>query len=698
MLLPGVALYVAGTRPTWLRSRWPYLGLALAILAYGNVLIENLSSSFKGLELGRTAQAHYAAGEVLSPGVYGARLVRLLELLTNSLGGLLSESDPLVGLLDSPVVGGVTLLLVAALWLSARRGNWLPGLVAVSAALLTPLILPIYQAVVPKERYLGALLPLCYAAISALLVDGFDAAGRLGRRWGGGRATLLRGAIAVLTLAAIVVPPVGLMQYYELAQQQGRTDAPTVSAVRALQAAWRPGETILFDRDLASPYTLGGGRMLRTLLFAGMVYGWPTDTIDLTWASATGAPDAHGLLVIQPANEALASQSYQLEPIAAAPGPGSLLEIFHVFGASPLDSGQLPSSARTEPFVAGVRLPTALAFAPDGRLFFAEMLEGRIRIVSQGVLQQEPFAVLPTTRGRNQGLLGLALDPDFAADHWVYAFYSEADARNRPLRNRVVRFTERDGRATEPTPIVDDLPVNRTGFFSGGHNSGRLVFGPDGKLYIATGEMAHRSTAEDPAALNGKILRVNPDGSIPEDNPFPGLPTYAVGFNDIGGMAFDPSTGQLYVADRGTYGHDELDVVRPGHDYGYPGLEGHREPDQDDSQDLDDERVEAADSAPAPDRNTTLKIDDPIWDSGDERLVATGLTLYRGSLFPAYRGNLFFCALTSGALERVELGGPTLDRVVSVAVISRQCRLDVAQGPDDGLYFSDAANIYRLVP
>jgi glucose/arabinose dehydrogenase len=318
-----------------------------------------------------------------------------------------------------------------------------------------------------------------------------------------------------------------------------------------------------------------------------------------------------------------------------------------------------------------VTFPSALQFAPDGRLFFNEVLAGQVRIASpSGELQPEPFAVLPTTKGLEQGALGLALDPDFAQNHWVYVFYSEADAENRPTRNRLVRFTERDGRAAEATAILGDLPINQTRYYNGDHNGGRLAFGPDGMLYVSLGEMVRRSQVPDPYTLFGKILRVKPDGTVPPDNPYGGSPTYALGFRNVFGFAFHPTSGRLYATDNGPEGYDELNLVQPGRDYGYPSIEG----------------------GPG----GVAGLEDPLWDSADERLGITGLTFYSGSVFPEYAGDLFFCAFNSGALRRVRLTGPALDVVEWVEVVSHDCRLDVTNGPDGTLYFTDLARVFRL--
>ena len=671
LLLPGLALFLLRTRPTWLRSRWPYLAVGLAILVWGSVLANDI----QGLGAARTVQNQYGRRAVASPAEYGQRLAAELGLLADSLGGALSETDPPVGPLGNPIVAWASLVAVAGLVSAARRGDSLPVLAIASVVLLMPLVNHHSGTTVNLARYFAPLLPAVYALMARLLVDVIGAAARLaeGR---GGQARPARAAVAIGILTTIGAPLLGLQQYYQRSADVGRTNAPLLQAVAAVQAARRPGEAVDLDGDISSPYKLAGGRTLHNLVFASTVLGWPGQTIDLRQANTARGPAGPALLVIDPADELLAMQAYRLEPIAAPP-LAPRLEVFRSEGPRPPPQAEARLAAtggppRGELFLAGVSTPLGLAFAPDGRLFFAEAFAGRVRVVDDGGLRPEPFFAVAVRRDREQGALGLALDPDFAANHWVYVFYSEAEAEDHPARNRLVRFTEREGRAAEPIPILDDLPINRRGFFNGGLNGGRLAFGRDGKLYVSVGEVGERSTAQDSTALNGKVLRVNRDGSLPDDNPFPGLLPYAVGFHDVRGLAFHPSTGRLYAADSGPGGHDELDLVLPGRNYGYPTI--------------------PAGLGGAP------WFEDPIWDSGDERPGVAGLTFYTGALLPEYRGDLFLCASNTGALTRIRLGGPEYDQVEQAEVVAQHCHLDVAQGPDGALYLADLAAIYRLRP
>ena len=159
----------------------------------------------------------------------------------------------------------------------------------------------------------------------------------------------------------------------------------------------------------------------------------------------------------------------------------------------------------------GLNFPVGLSLAPDGRVFFSERLTGKIRIINQAwqLVPTEFCSVAIATSGE-QGLLGLALDPDFATNHFVYVYHSASS----PLRNRVVRYTESGGSCTNPQIILDNLPASTN------HNGGIIQFGPDGKFYVVIGDAENTANAQSLTSLAGKILRVNSDGSAPSDNPF----------------------------------------------------------------------------------------------------------------------------------------------------------------------------------
>ena len=328
-----------------------------------------------------------------------------------------------------------------------------------------------------------------------------------------------------------------------------------------------------------------------------------------------------------------------------------------------------------ETFVGGLMLPVAFEFAPDGRQLFVNELYGKVRLVEDGELRPDPVVVLPTTQGLEQGALGLALDPNFARNRWFYVFYSQTqDGRNEPRRNRIVRFTEHDGRGIDETIVLDNLPIGFPGpeNVNGDHNGGRIGFGPDGKLYVTLGDAAKRSEAKKPKGLFGKILRINPDGSIPSDNPNPDEPIFAMGFRSPFGLDFQPGTGLPWVTDNGPQGHDEINrVVRNGN-YGWP---------------------DEAGAVPG-DRRTI----DPVWESGILRLGPTGLAFYTGRAIPEWRNDLFFCDWNTGSLWRLHPQGAAAEVAGDPEVVAQPCRLYVRNGPDGALYFSDHHAIYRLGP
>lgn len=248
-----------------------------------------------------------------------------------------------------------------------------------------------------------------------------------------------------------------------------------------------------------------------------------------------------------------------------------------IFGAMllllmpPVFSQNLPAGFVAVEVVGGLD-PVAMALAPDGRIFIAEKF-GRVVIVEDGVLQLQPFLEVETEIDYERGMSGIALDPDFENNPFVYVYYT-VKGKNH---NRVSRF-KADGNFAiwGSEEILLDLD-SLSGPF---HNAGALGFGPDGKLYISTGDGISSHNAPWTGSTLGKVLRINPDGTIPSDNPFYEEATgknraiWAVGFRNPFSMAIDQVSGRVFVGDVGSDQYEELNEVTKGSNYGWPAIEG----------------------------------------------------------------------------------------------------------------------------
>ena len=232
-------------------------------------------------------------------------------------------------------------------------------------------------------------------------------------------------------------------------------------------------------------------------------------------------------------------------------------------------------SGFTESLVAnGLSNPTAMAFAPDGRLFVCQQ-GGQLRVIENGTLLSIPFLTVPVDANGERGLLGIAFDPNFAANQFVYVYYT---ATSPTVHNRVSRFTAKGNVAVagSETAILD---LNNLSSATN-HNGGAIHFGPDGKLYIAVGENANGSNSQTLGNLLGKILRINPDGSIPPDNPFFAQATgqnraiWALGLRNPFTFDFQPFSGRMFINDVGQNTWEEIDDGIAGSNYGWPNSEG----------------------------------------------------------------------------------------------------------------------------
>jgi glucose/arabinose dehydrogenase len=245
----------------------------------------------------------------------------------------------------------------------------------------------------------------------------------------------------------------------------------------------------------------------------------------------------------------------------AAPSPSASRTSAATPAATPdaTSSPKARTAVTRKTIATGLQVPWGIAFLPDGSALVGERTTGRIlRIPHNGGSKRVVMTVPGVDTGAGEGgLLGLAVSPDYARDKLVYAYYTTA------RDNRVSRFRL----GGTPRPILTGI---RRGFI---HNGGRIAFGPDGKLYAGVGETGQTNLAQDRSSLNGKILRIDADGSVPADNPFKGSPVWSWGHRNVQGLAWD-ARGRLWATEFGQNTWDEVNLIRKGRNYGWPVVEG----------------------------------------------------------------------------------------------------------------------------
>jgi glucose/arabinose dehydrogenase len=256
----------------------------------------------------------------------------------------------------------------------------------------------------------------------------------------------------------------------------------------------------------------------------------------------------------------------------SAPCGGGVL-LLSLAVASAAGAAGLPPGFTETQVAAGLSSPTAMALAPDGRVFVCQQ-NGQLRVVKEGELLEEPFLTLPVDSAGERGLLGVAFDPDFAVNSFVYVYYT---ATGPTVHNRISRFTASGDVAV---PGSETVLLDLSDLGSTIHNGGALHFGPDGKLYVAVGENAVPSNAQTLGNLLGKVLRIDKDGTIPDDNPFSTQASgvnraiWALGLRNPFTFAFQAGTGRMLINDVGANAWEEIDDGVAASNYGWPATEG----------------------------------------------------------------------------------------------------------------------------
>ncbi len=309
---------------------------------------------------------------------------------------------------------------------------------------------------------------------------------------------------------------------------------------------------------------------------------------------------------------------------------------------SPVRAATLPTNFSESQIASGLSNPTAMAFAPDGRLFVCQQ-GGQLRVIKNGALLSTPFVTLMVDSNGERGLLGVAFDPDFATNQFVYAYYT---ATTPATHNRLSRFTANGDVALAGSEAVI-LDLNNLSSATN-HNGGAIHFGPDGKLYIAVGENANSANSQSLANLLGKILRINADGTIPLDNPmtFPGIAgsssginraIWAVGLRNPFTFTFQSSSGRMFINDVGQTTWEEINDGILGSNYGWSICEGACSP---------------------PNAN----FRDPLFQYGHGTSATTGCAITGGAFynpttvnFPSeYVGKYFYAEFCSGWIRRFD--------------------------------------------
>jgi glucose/arabinose dehydrogenase len=344
--------------------------------------------------------------------------------------------------------------------------------------------------------------------------------------------------------------------------------------------------------------------------------------------------------------------------------------VLSVFGAPAAQAQGIGA----EPVAEGLEAPAAFTFAPDGRIFYGERLTGEIRILDPTTGSNTLFFTIPILPQVERGLLGLALHPNYPAAPFVYAYATRSVGGNP--RNQIIAIRDNGGVGTRPRVI---FTADTLADFE--HNGGRILFGPDQRLYAVIGEGGNEAYAQDLDVTAGKILRMTDRGAVPPDNPFPDSLVWVYGIRNSFGFTFDTATDLMWEMDNGPICNDEVNLIQPGDNRGWGPNWTCSEP------------------PPAP-QNTNQDGPNPVlplaWFTPN--VAPTGTVFCTGCGLPDSEGTMYFGEFSTGNIQRVVL---TPDRMGIQSITNVYTHagsiLSMERGPDGSLYFSTGMGIYRLI-
>ncbi|MCG6960806.1 PQQ-dependent sugar dehydrogenase [bacterium BMS3Abin03] len=305
-------------------------------------------------------------------------------------------------------------------------------------------------------------------------------------------------------------------------------------------------------------------------------------------------------------------------------------------------------------------VPWSIVFTGSNRILITER-NGNLRVIENGKLSDNPLYTFGEVASRGEGgLMGMTLDPDYENNKYIYFSYTYGN--NDDVYVKIVRFKDAGNTITEEKTLLDNI---RGASF---HDGCRLRFGPDKKLYITTGDAGDKEDAQDINKLNGKILRLNSDGSIPEDNPFPDNPVWCYGNRNPQGIAWYPGTDIMYETEHGPSGFDgpgggdEVNIIKKGNNYGWPVVHHkmHKE-----------------------------GMEDPLLEF-TPAVAPAGAMFYKGNMFPEFNNNFFFCCLRGEGIIRVIIDENDPEKIISynkMKEIDFGRIRDIEEAPDGSIYF-----------